>query len=342
MTDFDIAVYEKAFRSIDTPALITDTDLVIRDVNEAGLAFTGYEYEEFVGQPATIISEDEQIYVDIVETILDDEAWSGDFKLRTKEGDSVFGRGSVAPVVLDGETQGYVAVFIDTTKQRRYENAMDVLNRLLRHDLRNDLNVAYGNLQNAQSRIDDEDVSAHLDQVEVALSRVINRSERARDLGELLEQAYELDNRPVRLDQVLHEALVDTINRFKDARFRFETFPEIRVVADHLLKTVFTAVLENAVVHNDAPQPTVDVAVEEHEEEVVVSVIDNGPGVPGEAVDRMFGREELDQLHHGSGISLFFADTVVKSYNGEIRVETDRSEGAEFRIRLNKPPQTDQ
>lgn len=336
MTEFDVRVYEKAFRSIDTPALITDTDLLIRDVNEAGLAFTGYEYDEFVGQPATIISENEEIYAEIVETILDYEAWSGDFELRTKEGDGVFGRGSVAPVVLDGETKGYVAVFIDTTKQRRYENAMDVLNRLLRHDLRNDLNVAYGNLQNAQSRIDDDDVSHHLEQVEVALARVINRSERARNLGELLEQAYELDNRPIRLDQVLHEAVVDTINRFEDARFRFETFPEIRVVADHLLRTVFTAVLENAVVHNDAETPIVDVAVEEREADVVVSVTDNGPGIPEGAEDLIFGREELDQLHHGSGISLFFADTVVKSYDGDIDVETDRSEGARFEIRLEK------
>jgi signal transduction histidine kinase len=218
---------------------------------------------------------------------------------------------------------------------------MDVLNRLLRHDLRNDLNVAYGNLQNAQSRVDDEDVSEHLEQVEDALARVINRSERARSLGELLEQAYELDNRPVRLDQVLHETLVEAINRFEDARFRFETFPETRVVADHLLKTVFTAVLENAVIHNDAELPTVDVTVEERAEDVVVRIVDNGPGVPEGAVDLIFGREELDQLHYGSGISLFFADAVVRSYNGDIDVDADRSEGAEFRIRLNKPSTTD-
>lgn len=341
MTDFDVRVYESAFRSIDTPALITDTGLVIRDVNEAGLAFTGYEYEEFVGQSATIISEDEEIYAEIVETILDDEPWSGDFELRTKEGDTVFGQGSVAPVVLDGETKGYVAVFIDTTRQRRYENAMDVLNRLLRHDLRNDLNVAYGHLQNAQSQADDEDVSDALEQVEVALVRVINRSERARNLGTLLEQAHELENRPVRLDQVLHEALIEAINRFEDAQFRFETFPEIHVVADHLLGTVFSAVLENAVIHNDTESPTVAVEVEEREEDVVVRVIDNGPGVPEGTADLIFGREELDQLHHGSGISLFFADTVVKSYNGDIDVDTDRSEGAEFRIRLNKPSEID-
>ncbi|WP_303650213.1 sensor histidine kinase [Halalkalicoccus sp. NIPERK01] len=331
-------MYAEAFRSIDAPALITGADLVIRDVNEAGLSFTGYEYEEFVGRSATIVSGDEGTYADIVETVLDGAAWSGDFELRTKEGEGVFGRGSVAPIVLDGETRGYVAVFIDTTKQRRYENTAEVLNRLLRHDLRNELNVAYGNLQNAQSRIDDDEVSAYLDRVNEALTRLIGKSERAHSLGELLENSYEAENHLVRLDYVLHEAMVETIEAFDDAQFRFEEFPPVRVVADDLLTTVFTVVLENAVVHNDAPTPIVEVEVEERDGDVTVRVVDNGPGIREGEEDLIFGREERDQLHHGSGISLFFADNVIKSYDGDIRVDTDREEGAAFEIGLNKAP----
>lgn len=336
MSDFDLGVYEKAFRSIDTPVLITDTDLIIRDVNEAGLAFAGYQYEELVGQSATRIAADEEIYTELVETILDGAAWSGDFELRTKEDEGVFGRGSVAPVSLDGETRGYVAIFIDTTKQRRYENTAEVLNRLLRHDLRNELNVAYGNLQNAQSRIDDETIADYLDQVHGALTRLISKSERAHNLGELLEGTYEASNHLVRLDYVLHEALVETIEAFDEAKFRFETFPEVQVVADNLLATVFTAVLENGVVHNNATTPVVDIEVEEHETEVVVTIVDNGPGVPQEQEDLIFGREELDQLHHGRGISLFFADNVIDSYKGDIWVEPEQTDGATFKIRLDK------
>lgn len=328
-------MYVKAFESIDVPALITDTDLVIRDVNGAGLAFTGYDYAEFVGQMATVISGDEEVYAEIVATVAENEAWSGDFELRTKAGDTVFGRGSVAPVSLDGAVRGYVAIFIDTTKQRRYENTTAVLNRLLRHDLRNDLNVAYGNLQTAQSRIDDGAVSDDLNRVTVALTRIIHKSERAHNLGELLEQSSESTDQLIRLDDVLHDALVDAIETFDEAQFRFGTFPAVQVVADHRLTTVVTAILENAVVHNDETPPIVDITVEERGEDVIVSVIDNGPGIPDGQEDLIFGREERDQLHHGSGISLFFADNVVKSYGGDIRVDTDRTDGATLEIRLN-------
>ncbi|KYH25389.1 adaptive-response sensory-kinase SasA [Halalkalicoccus paucihalophilus] len=336
MSDLDLGVYEEAFRSIDAPALITDTDLLIRDVNEAGLSFTGYESDELLGSSATLIAGDEEIYAEIVETVLEGTVWSGDFELRTKDGNGVFGRGSVAPLVLDGETRGYVAIFIDTTKQRRYENTAEVLNRLLRHDLRNELNVAYGNLQNAQSRIDDDETAAYLDQVNGALTRLIGKSERAHNLGELLEGSYEAENHLVRLDYVLHEAVVEAIETFDGAEFRFEAFPAVRVVADDLLATVFTVVLENSVVHNDASAPVVDIEVEEREEDVIVRVRDNGPGIREGEEDLIFGREERDQLHHGSGISLFFADNVIKSYDGDIRVDTDETEGATVEIRLDK------
>ncbi len=338
MGEFELTVYEEAFRNIDAPALIVDTGLVIRDVNEAGLEFTGYEYEEFVGQSATIVSDDDETYAEIVEAITDGGAWSGDFELRRKDGERVFGRGSVAPVALDGETRGYVAIFIDTTKQHRYKNAMEVLNRLLRHDLRNDLNAAYGNLENAQARIDDEVASEYLDQVKGALARVVGRSERARNLGELLEQTYETTSYPVRLDHALHEALVDTIDEFDGAQFRFGTFPAVRVEADHRLVTVFEAILENAVVHNDRETPVVDIEieVEESEDRVVTRIADNGSGVPEDQTDLIFGREEIDQLHHGSGISLFFADNVVENYGGDIRVDTDRTEGTAFEIELKR------
>lgn len=335
MADVPLAVYERAFRSIDTPALIADAGLVVRDVNEAGLAFTGYEYDELVGRSATVVSGDAEIYAEIVETIVH-EAWSGDFELRTKEGDRVFGRGSVAPVTIGDERQGYVAIFIDTTKQRRYENAAEVLNRILRHDLRNDLNVAYGNLESAQLRIDDEATLEYLDRVRSALTSVIDKSERAHDLNELLEGSFEVENSLVRLDYAIDEALIDATRSFEGAEFRSPNVPSVRVVADHLLSTVLTLVLENGVVHNDADRPVVEIDVREREESVLVCVTDNGPGIPAGQEDLIFGREETDQLHHGSGIDLFFADKVIESYGGEIRVDTERSEGATFEIRLRK------
>lgn len=333
----DDAIYRGAFERIDTPAFIADTDFVIREMNEAGLAFTGYEYDEVVGEFATAVAADEETYAEVVDTLVNGGTWSGDFELQTKGGRTVIGQGSAAPIALDGEIQGFVAVFIDKTKQREYQNTAEVLNRLLRHDLRNDLNALYGYVQQIQLRIEDESAEDYLEKTKEKLSQIMSKSERARELRRHLEDTYEASNRPVRLDHALHDALVETINRFDGAEFYFEDFPETHVVADQLLSTVLESVIENAVVHNDKDTPVVEIEVDERDGDVVVAVSDNGPGIPDGQEDLIFGREEIDQLHHGSGVSLFFTDNVIRSYYGEIWVEDNEPEGATFKIRLDRP-----
>jgi PAS domain S-box-containing protein len=332
----DESVYRGAFERIDTPSFIADTGFVIRDMNAAGLAFTGYEYDEIVGQSATTVATDEEVYADIVDTVVGGEPWSGDFELQTKDGRTVIGQGSAAPIILDGETRGFVAVFIDKTKEREYQNTAEVLGRLLRHDLRNDLNALYGFVQQAQLQLSDADADANLEKAKEKLAEIMSKSERARELRKHLEQTYEASNQPVRLDHTLHEALVENINRFEDAEFYFDDFQNVEVVADQLLPTVLESIVENAIVHNDAATPIVEIDVEERESDAIVTVSDNGPGIPEGHEDLIFGREEVSQLHHGSGVSLFFVDNVVQSYQGEVWVERDGTDGATFKLRLEK------
>lgn len=332
----DTAIYEEAFLSTANPAVLTDTTFTIRDINQRGLEFLGYAFDEIVGQPATILTDDQQLYEEIMQKLMDDEPWEGEFKARTKQGEVVVGQGSAAPVTVDGEKRGYIAMFIDTTKERRYENASKVLSRLLRHDLRNDLNVLYGRIQQAKTQSADEEVRDSLAVAEEKVRQTINKAEKARYFRELLEEAHEISNRPVRLDTVLNEQVVQFIDTYQEADVRFEPFPDIRIVADELLPHAIASVLENAVDHNDSPSPVVNIEVDERESLVVLTIRDNGPGIPEGEEDLIFGREEHDQLHHGEGLSLFFADRVIESYGGQIWVERSDDDGAAFKIQLDK------
>ncbi|KXB07662.1 histidine kinase [candidate division MSBL1 archaeon SCGC-AAA382A20] len=335
MSDLDKIFYREAFRTIDIPSFIADEDYLIRDMNEAGLEFTGYSYEEIIGKPIPVISGDKETYLEIEDTVSEGENWTGDFSVKTKSGELVFGRGAAAPLIIDGKTKGHVAIFVDTTKQQRFENAEKVLNRLLRHDLRNDLNKLYGYIQRAQSKIGEESSREILEEGKELLSSIIHKSERARNLREYLVDSFKAKNGPVRLDLVLNDTIVDLINQYEEAEFHFEDFPKTLVLADDLLSTVLESVIENAVEHNDKENPVVEIIVKEVEEQVIIEVCDNGPGIPEEQKDLVFGRIE-DDLHHGTGLSLFFADNVVKSYSGDIWVEDNQPEGSIFKIKLQK------
>lgn len=336
-TGFEPIVYKAAFRNIEAPVLLTDTSYTIRDVNQYGLEFLGYARDELLGEPVHVISGNEEELAELIDAVAKGQFWSGNFAAKTKQGGNVYGRGSAGPVTVDGQIRAYFGVFIDTTKQRQYENTAEVLNRLLRHDLRNNLNAAYGNLQMVEAHLENEDAKAHLERGLKRLAQINQQAERARDLRQLLERTHEASNQIVRLDHALNEAVSKVINEYDDARFQFDSFPEVNVIADDLLERALRSVLENAFEHNDTETPEVTLAVDERSDDVLVSVVDDGPGVPDAQKELIFGREEVDPLHHGSGLSLFFTDNVIRSYDGEIWVEDNDPRGAVFRIRLMKP-----
>lgn len=328
-------MYRRAFKHTATPALITDESLAIREVNDSGLAFVGYDFEELEGRSPAAISADDSIYGEIVEHLQRGESWQGTFKLLTADGDVVFGQGSTSAIEFDGTVHGYVAVFTDTTKERRYRDASEVLGRLLRHDLRNELNLLYGHIQRAENRIDDPDARESLQRAKDGLADLSQKSDRARDLREGLERSWDAETEPIRLDLLLQDCIVAIDDEHREAEFHYDRFPEVRVAADDLLSIVVEAVLDNAIDHNDASTPRVTVEVEDDEETVTLRVSDNGPGVPHGQADLIFGREEVDPLHHGTGISLFFADTVVSSYGGEIWcANPGADDGATFCVSL--------
>lgn len=340
MPPFSPSAYVEAFHSADTPMLLYDLNFLVRDVNRAGQSFSGYSRDELVGEPVSVIAGDTDVVDDIVETLIRGDSWQGDFPLQTKSGTRVFGRGSTAPIVVEGKTKGYVAVFVDTTKQQRYASTSRVLSRLLRHDLRNELNLLYGYIDAARTNTDDPDALAALDDAGEQIRRIVGRSDQVGNLRDLLEQSYDAESRPVRLAEVLEERVVAARKRFPDADVSIGDVPGVRVYADDLLPAAFEALIENAVVHNDKETPVVEVDALDRGTDVVVRVHDNGPGVPAGQEDLIFGREDVDVVHHGTGLGLFLVDNIVKNYDGAVWVEDNDPEGAVFAVRLQHASDT--
>ncbi|MEZ3142608.1 PAS domain S-box protein [Halobaculum sp. MBLA0143] len=318
---FGPAAYERAFESAGIPVLLMDPQGTIRDVNDAGLSFAGYDREELVGTTGDTILAQRATVTEITEAMAAGNTWQGDLELRTADGRTVYGQGSVAPIRTgdDEAPPGYVAAFVDARQKRQYETAAEVLNRLLRHDLKNDLNVVYGYIQQARRETDDPAARTALTDARETLSRVIDKSERARDLRKLLDRAYQESTYPVRLDVVLSRVVADVSATYEEATFELGDLPTVSVVADDLLATVLEGVVENAVEHNDG-DPHVGVDVETNDRTAVVRVADDGPGM-SQGGDVVFGRGATDALNHGDGISLFFADSVVRTYEGQLWFE---------------------
>jgi signal transduction histidine kinase len=101
---------------------------------------------------------------------------------------------------------------------------------------------------------------------------------------------------------------------------------------------VHTALIHNAVAANaDRPGARIVVAAERHPDALLVSVQDDGPGVPSEIAARLFqpfvtGRGR-DAVHPGTGLGLAIAASWVERHGGNISHQRPPGGGARFVVR---------
>jgi len=69
--------------------------------------------------------------------------------------------------------------------------------------------------------------------------------------------------------------------------------------------------------------------------EVVISVKDNGSGIPQKVLDKIFQPFFTTKpTGQGTGLGLSLSYDIVKAHSGEIKVKTKDGEGSEFVIQL--------
>ena len=214
---------------------------------------------------------------------------------------------------------------------------MEVLNQLLRHDIRNDMAVIGATLDVLDDHVD-ETGADHLDTLRERTDHVVELTHTARNITETLsvESGESLETEPVRVDTVLADAVSNASSSFPHAEIRIEDDPpSVTVAATELLESVFRNLLNNAVQHNDG-EPTVVVTAVADEDTVTVRVADDGPGVPDRQKQQVFERGEKGPTSDGTGLGLYLVGVLVDSYGGEITVTDNDPRGAVFEVELRR------
>jgi signal transduction histidine kinase len=86
-------------------------------------------------------------------------------------------------------------------------------------------------------------------------------------------------------------------------------------------------------IDDSSGMPPVVVSVAAHEDEVVISVTDAGPGLPTEALERLFATFYTSKAH-GMGLGLSIARSIVEAHGGRVQAENNPIAGARFSVVL--------
>ena len=235
---------------------------------------------------------------------------------------------------------GHVIAMRDVTTDREYELRLEVVNRLLRHNLRNDMNKVVGWAEIAAEGVRDDESRAALRRIHAVADDVADMSRKAKRIETTLE-ARSGDVVTVDAAHVLESTVEDLRERWPDAAIELST-PEtapVRAQAPELLEVAFRNVVENAIEHDDRSPARVEVALRTEGGSgsdpgwTVVEVVDEGPGIPAMEREAILAGEETP-LDHGSGLGLWLVRWITETAGGEVEFGENEPRGSVVRIRL--------
>ena len=168
-------------------------------------------------------------------------------------------------------------------------------------------------------------------------SRASNGKKELTDINALADEYLRLSYQAMRSKDKAFNAIIDT--HFDDSIGKINIVPQdIGRVLLNLLNNAFYAVNEKKkapALKGENYEATVSVSTKNEGDKVVISVKDNGIGIPPKVVDKIFQPFYTTKpTGQGTGLGLSLSYDIMKAHRGEIKVESKEGGGAEFIIEL--------
>ena len=215
------------------------------------------------------------------------------------------------------------------TAIREREQRMAVLNRVLRHNVRNEMNVILGYAEVIAENAASDDIRRSAETIRRRGNRLVQASDQARWLGQQLDVE---DPQTVDLAAEAEDIVTEVAAEHPEATVSLSAPDSVHVRAVPQIGIAIQNLVENACVHHDGT-PTVEVQIETDSDEAHLSVADDGPGIPTQELSVLQSGEETP-LEHGSGLGLWVTKWLVDRSGGTIDFRENDPHGSVVILRL--------
>ncbi len=298
---------EAVFAEMDDAVIIVDEGGRIVDVNDAAGRF-------FSSAPEAVAGRDLSTELpDIAATVpATGEGAQSETRLE-QDGAVRYFDVRITPLYRSyGVVSGHLVSLRDVTTRRQREQRIDVLNRLLRHNIRNEMNVVRGNADLLADSVG-PDERDRIDRIIRTVDDIVDRSNKIGQVSEALERQ---ETEPVRLRDLLEPVVEGARQEYPEADISLACPDDCWVDGAPSLGLAIEELVDNAVQHSDGA-PVVDIEVTKTASGCLVRVVDDGPGIaPDERAVILSGEET--PLQHGSGVGLWLVKWVVRNVGGTL------------------------
>ena len=213
---------------------------------------------------------------------------------------------------------------------RKVSERNRVLNRVLRHNIRNSVNIVLAHLTDLRNNQNGNE-EASLVAIERASQEILELSDSARQIDEIRDEDT---SGPVDTSALVEEYVESARETYPDAEITTDLPDTTLIAGDPLLRAALDNLVENAIEHcEEDPRVRIEVDHDPDDEVVLIRVADNGPGIPD--LERRALEEGTERsIDHGSGLGLWLVKWIVDHYGGTLRISQNDPDGSVVVMRL--------
>lgn len=240
------------------------------------------------------------------------------------------GRGRMITHRTDGPAS-MVGVNVDITDRKQRQKQLAVVGRVLRHDIRNDMNVITGWAETIQEAAEDP-LADYAGRILEHATSLIDTAEKERSLTEHLIK--EPQRRAIDVSQIASRVVSRIRAHYADAVVTVDVPDRIEATATENLGVAIEELLENAILHAESERPQVHLSVWRRSGRVRIEVTDDGPGIRESELEVLRTGQTIEPLKHSSGMGLWLVYWIVHRSNGTLEFQEAPSGGTSVTIDL--------
>ena len=353
----DVTLEVESRRRLETIAA-TSTDVLwmfdadwseLLFVNDAVERVFGIERADLERRPTAFLDavypDDRPCVERAMERLSAGEPTSVDYRIGAADGPTRWVRVPSRPVIEAGDVVAVTGFARDVTDEYRRERQLTVMDNLLRHTIRNDMNVVDGTAERIADRVaeataDDAeaDVTAavaadlldHAETIRRVADDLLTTAEKQRGIITLIrrrESPKPIDVAPL-IEAAVDEALVAADGAVADVSVSCPD--EARAFTHPELDYAIAELVENAIEHAERAA-AVEVEVSATGDSVEIAVRDNAPPIPPSERYPVTDRWEMDDVRHTAGMGLWLVYWIADRSGGELAFDV-REDGNEVTI----------
>jgi len=351
-TEIDLLRFYNIAHYTINPVEITDTRGNIIYVNPAFERASGYSRDEMIGKNPRLFGSGrhpKSFWEQMWKTINSGSVWVGKIENRRKDGTPFYSQLLISPII-DGNKNviGYFGVHRDISEQKFLEEQlahaqkMEMIGTMaagIAHEVGNPLASISSIVQVVQRTTDDAFAKEKLELVKSQVSRI---SKIIRDLVDFSRPSnYQIQ--PTDITKCVLQALeiVRAGKKAKQVTFEVnlkEALPLLHLVPDQI-EQVFINIFMNAVDAVTANPPgkpqQISVTTFEEDEQISIAIQDTGRGIADENLPKIFEPFfTTKKVGEGTGLGLWVSYGIIKTFQGDIQVESSEERGTTFTITL--------